>query len=423
MSTAEDYGQDTTATWRPVDLSGYLDGTYKPVEPVLMPRSDGIGLLYPGLTHSFHGEPESGKSLVAQAEAARILTAGGRVLFVDFESDPGAVVERVLSLGADRAAIAERFTYVQPDGALWQAVELASWLSVLDGAYDLAVIDGVTASLALVIDGAGSNDNDALAQWAQQLPEKIAKRTGAAVVSVDHVTKNAETRGGYAMGGQQKMARITGSAYVVEVVEPLGRGLRGVVALRVAKDRPGYIRARSGDWRSRDRTQEAARVVVDSTGDEMVVTVTAPEAGQASSDSFRPTVLMEKISRHLETDGGRQSWSQIRREVGGSTDAKRVALDVLVTEGYVAKTEGARNSWQHSSVKPYRESEDVGRVEPSYDPPDPSPYKEGGREDGSFTRPEDGSRTGQDGSADCDVCGLAVNPAAGARHPNCEVAA
>ena len=47
------------------------NGTYTPERPGLMPRTDGPCLLYPGRVHSLHGESESGKSLVAQAEAAR----------------------------------------------------------------------------------------------------------------------------------------------------------------------------------------------------------------------------------------------------------------------------------------------------------------------------------------------------------------
>ena len=89
------------ASWAPVDLGPFLDGTVRPVVPSLLPRTDGVALLYPGLTHSLHGESESGKSWVAQAEAARILTDGGRVLFVDFESDAGALVERLRLLGVD----------------------------------------------------------------------------------------------------------------------------------------------------------------------------------------------------------------------------------------------------------------------------------------------------------------------------------
>lgn len=47
-------------SWAPVDLAAYLDGTYTPETPTMMPRSDGVCLLYPGRTHSFHGESESG---------------------------------------------------------------------------------------------------------------------------------------------------------------------------------------------------------------------------------------------------------------------------------------------------------------------------------------------------------------------------
>ena len=46
----------TVASWAPIDLGPYLDGTVRPVVPLLLPRTDGVALIYPGLTHSLHGE-------------------------------------------------------------------------------------------------------------------------------------------------------------------------------------------------------------------------------------------------------------------------------------------------------------------------------------------------------------------------------
>ena len=51
--------------------------------------------VYPGLTHSVHGESESGKSLIVQAECARLVNAGQRVLYLDFESDQQSVLDRL----------------------------------------------------------------------------------------------------------------------------------------------------------------------------------------------------------------------------------------------------------------------------------------------------------------------------------------
>ena len=108
---SEGYGR----SWDPVDLSDVLDGNWTPPAPSLMRRDDGHALLYPGMVHTFQGESESGKSMLAQAVAAETLQAGGRVLYLDFESDRGTVAQRLLLLGATREQIIERFDYMNPD--------------------------------------------------------------------------------------------------------------------------------------------------------------------------------------------------------------------------------------------------------------------------------------------------------------------
>ena len=137
--------------------------------------------------------------------------------------------------------------------------------------YALAVIDGVTDALGIF--GCSTIDNDDVAGWIRTVPKQIAARTGAAVVLIDHVTKDTSTRNRWAIGGQAKMAGLTGAAYTVEVVEPLGRGMRGEVVL---KDREGPSRGGASALRvvqARDRTQEAARIVVDSTGESPTVSI------------------------------------------------------------------------------------------------------------------------------------------------------
>nr|WP_246314390.1 AAA family ATPase [Kineococcus aurantiacus] len=318
--------------------------------------------MYPGRVHSFHGEPESGKSLVAQAEAARVLTDGGRVLFVDFESDRGTVALRLLALGASVEAILERFHYVRPEGPPSLPHEQQAWTELLAQRFDLAVLDGVTEALSLA--GIASKDNDAVTLWVRRVPRAIAHRTGAAVVVIDHVVKDSDSRGRYAIGGQAKLAALDGAAYVVDVVQPLGRGLRGVLSLRVAKDRPGAVRGFAGKPR-RDRTAEAARVTVDSTGpdDRIVVTVDPPVAAAPADDDlggsrpWRPTALMEKVSRLLEDSRDPVVGSTVTAAVRGKRTAVSAALDLLVAEQYVARVMHGR-AQRHHCLRPYRQTDD-----------------------------------------------------------------
>jgi hypothetical protein len=359
-------------SWQPIDLTAILDGTYQVPVPTMMARIDGACLLYPGLIHSFHGESESGKSLVVQYECVRQINAGNDVLYVDFESDAPSIVGRLLEMGADRELLAKHFRYVHPEADVMAEWEHYAWNQLLAQPYTLAVIDGVTDALGVA--GASSTDNDDIAKWSRQVPRTIAKKTGAAVVLIDHVTKDSDTRGRFAIGGQAKMAGLDGAAYVVEVIEPLGRGLRGTVVLRVAKDRPGGVRPKCGSFRKGDRTQEAARIVVDSTsGAGIEFEIHAPstnpvvEQSQEARETFRPTGLMEKVSKFLEREGGYQSGNKVRSGVSGKGEMVDRALDTLVTECYVERSEGGRGAKLHRLIKPYLQTQDP--ASDRYQPP------------------------------------------------------
>lgn len=260
--------EELPPTWSRVDLSAVLAGDMNPARPTLMPRTDGVCLLYPGLVHSFHGESESGKSFVVQAESARLIQAGRPVLYVDFESDAQAIVARLLLLGCTPDQIAAHLDYRRPETR--PDIDLAGWADMMSRQYALAVIDGVTDALCLF--GRESNGNDDIAAWHRMFPRQLARATGAAVVLIDHVTKSSDGRGRFAIGGQAKLASLDGAAYTVDVVDPLGAGLKGRLRLRVAKDRPGQVRQHGGQAGA-DRTQHVADFVLDATGDRLTATV------------------------------------------------------------------------------------------------------------------------------------------------------
>lgn len=278
------------------------------------------------------------------------------MLYIDFESDAAAVVGRLLDLGTSPDQIRSDFTYIRPDNDPRRfAHEREHYAAILAGHYRLIVIDGMTDALGTF--GAGSTDNDEIAEFMRQFVRRLATSTKAAVIVIDHVTKDADSRGRWAVGGQAKMNALDGSAFVVEVVDALGRGLVGTVSLRVAKDRPGGVRPYCGKFRKLDRTQEAARVVIDSTGDTIKVSVQAPlhtvDNDPRAAKTFRPTVLMQRISDFLQHAAEDVSQRTILEAVSGKDKAVKQALAVLVAEGYVNTTEGPRKSTLHKLVDPY----------------------------------------------------------------------
>lgn len=340
------------SSWARIDLTQYLNGTHKAAEATILTRDDGQALIYPGLVHSVHGESESGKSLIMQIECVRQISAGHDVLFLDFESDPESVARRLVEFGAEPADIIEHFDYRQPETNLANVAASADWEAILKNTYTLAVIDGVTDCLGVF--GKSTLDNDDIATWMRKVPKTLASHTGAAVVLIDHVVKDKESRGRFSVGGQQKMNALTGAAYTVEVKEHLGKGSRGVIALRIGKDRPGSIRANCGPFRVGDRTQLAATITIDSTGPGApVVVIAAPQDDTGShTGGFRPTVLMERVSRFVQ-DHGSPGVREINAAVTGNKQAIATAIQVLITEGYISVTTGTGRAKPHTHIKPY----------------------------------------------------------------------
>ncbi|WP_172411817.1 AAA family ATPase [Arthrobacter globiformis] len=341
-------------SWAPIDLTSVLNGTHKAPQPTYMEREDGVCLGYPALVHALNGESESMKSLVAQAESARSINEGIDVLYIDCESDQGAVVDRLLMLGAKPERIRDNFHYVRPQmhpGGTTQ--ERLAFRGLLQGTYGLAVIDGVTEAFAIF--GVKSTDNDEVTAWGRQVPRTIADHIGAAVFLIDHVTKSEEGRGRFAIGAQAKLSYLTGAAYGLEVIEPGGVGMVGRIAIRVGKDRPGQVRPNAGAWRKSDRTQEVAVAVFDSTEPGRIhYRLEAPRTGtESNGPDWQPTELMEQASQALQDAGKPLTYRAISACVRGKQTTIRTAVDELIRLGHITTSPGPRNATMHTLIKPY----------------------------------------------------------------------
>lgn len=341
--------------WQPVNLAGYLDGTYQPPEAKLMQRNDGVALLYPGMTHSIHGESASGKSMLVQAEVVVQLKAGELVLVLDYEADPGSVVERLRLMGATLDDLS-RLTYVQPEADHEHSpASLQAFQALLGQAFALVVVDGVNEALAQAPAKArstgGLGGNDDITAWHDRLPRQIARRTGAAVVLIDHVAKGADA-GRFAIGGQAKMATISGAAYLVKPRTPLGRGMAGEIELYVAKDRHGYVRSHAVGSYSADRMQLIATVRVDGT-DGLTVDLLAPSRARTTDDRLRQ--MKERVAallNELPADHEGAGLNLIKQSVTGNDGLIADALRELVSGGYVdMRLVGQRKL--HRLAKPY----------------------------------------------------------------------
>lgn len=331
-------------SWAERDLANIVAdvaaGRIVRASPTIGLRSDGIGLFYPGRINSLFGSSGDGKTFVVQSTAVQEITAGNHVLWIDYEDDEIGTVDRLISLGADLEAIVQRFHYIRPETVYAADVDAyIGWL-VETHQVTLCVID--STGEALSIEGLDPDRDVQVAAWMRRMPRSIAD-LGVCVVIIDHANK-AKRGDLYAGGSQRKRAAINGAAYLVEAVAEHGRGRVGMSKLTTAKDRLGnHVRgARAADFR------------LDATVVPYRAELAAPDPTPTTAGGdFRPTALMEKVSRWLEINPGSSKAEVERAKLGKRAEFVRQAIDVLVAEEHVV-SEKSGSSHRLTVVTPYR---------------------------------------------------------------------
>lgn len=348
----EEVNQEIEESWQLEDLTGYIDGSIKPPVPKYWARSDGLCMLYPGKTHSIIAESESGKSMLMLFETAGILANGGGVLYLDYEDSPNSIVDRLKLMGVTVEQF-KRFAYLRPE--IWHETSDRTrelFESLLAKQWDLAVLDGVTEALSqmpanLAREVGGTGGNNPVTVWNNKFPKVIAEKTGAAVVMIDHKAKGSKDRN--ATGGAAKMWTITGASYVLEVVEPMGRGMIGELKLKLGKDKGGYIRSHAVNYDSGTRLADISNVLVDGTGDQLSVTLEPPadkldiraDIAEATADLFK-----SKITHWLDKQTEPKSGRAIRDALGGSPNRYTKVLQELTADDYIrVEKKGSANMY------------------------------------------------------------------------------
>lgn len=361
---------DQRTSWWPQDLAAIISGDYVPeAAPAFLARQDGHRMFYAGKINALIGESESGKTWIALLAVVQALTVGERVLYLDFEDTAPGIVARLRLMGVTAAQLGG-LAYIGPEQTLDSVARLDLGEHLGEHKPALIVLDGVNAAMTML--GLDLEKNKDATYFTISLLKPL-KRTGAAVVTIDHVTKNKETRGSYAIGAQAKKADVDGCAIAVEVTQPFGKGMAGAMKLTVFKDRPGQVRGVCGGGKA------AGVAHLDSTDPAITrCWIEGPDLRSAEERGpWRPTVLMKRISDFLQLVPGDElgpSQTVIEREVQGNADDLRKALTVLVDEGYVARQVRGKGS-AHRLIRGFVDDSDqgLGPVLSGYPVPRPNP--------------------------------------------------
>lgn len=334
------------STW---DIRNLADVDDSDPEP---PTLGGLNLLYPSKRHVFSGPQEAAKTLAAYIAMLAVIREGGRVLLIDFEMGERDAKRRLLELGAKIEEFA-LLDYVEPETVMTAAiakklVERNPRLVVVDasaGAYDLQGLD--------------DNKRSDVERFSSTFMRPFWKAQIATLV-IDHVVKNVEARQNYAIGSERKVGGVDVHLGFT-VVHPIKRGAKGVYKITTHKDRPGF-----------HKRGKLADMELVSDPETHAITWEFKAASETDEEHpFRPTVLMERVSRYLESQVEPVSQRQVEKDVTGKGAYIRQALSILRDEGYVEDM-GAGNTL----VRAYREEWDLG-ASPSASHRVPEHEKEG----------------------------------------------
>jgi hypothetical protein len=222
-----------------VDVAALIrDGASAP-EPDIMPLAEDSYLFYSGEFNLIFGDSESGKTWLALAAIADVLTQQeGKAAFIDLDHNGApSIITRLQRFGVpdDVLADQQRFRLTQDDGI--ELREVVQDLAVF--APDITVLDSLGEALGLY--KYDSNDGGDFTT-AHTMIIKPLTRVGVGVTVIDHLAKNAGSREFGPTGTPAKLRAVGGTALRVTAEDPFKPGEGGTAKLELFKDRHGGVR-------------------------------------------------------------------------------------------------------------------------------------------------------------------------------------
>ncbi|MBB2990249.1 hypothetical protein FHR72_001717 [Mycolicibacterium iranicum] len=201
-----------------------------------------------------------------------------------------STIHRLLALGArpDTLRNPNLFRYCEPEDAaeVRQVVEDSrAWRPAV------AIVDSIGELLPMC--GANTNSADEFTVMHTKVLKPLAK-AGAAVLAVDHLAKNADSRAVGPGGTAAKRRAIGGSSIRVKVKQPFTPGHGGSATLIVNKDRHGGLRAHCpvGD---REPVAGTFKLLAFNEG-ALAWVIDAPAKGERNTDEAAPLQDVQAVA-------------------------------------------------------------------------------------------------------------------------------
>lgn len=289
---------------------------------------------------------KTGKSLIGMEAAAALATGRGalntrgpnhpvHVLYIDQEMTPDDWQDRLTDMGYGPQDEEKLDTYLHlAQLQAWPAMDTpAGGRAVHREAMRVGAKVVIIDTVSKVISGEENSNDTAQSFYRNTLV--ALKREGMGVLVLDHTGKDIE-RG--ARGGSAKTDNID------LAFELLLRG-KDLLTMRCSHhrfrdtqlDEPTFLRRQSGPLAH-------------------IVEHHAVPANQVPG-TIRPTALMERVSRYIEINPG-VSKNGIEAGVRGKREYVRLALELLIQEGFLHAQEGSNKTLEHRSIVAFREAEE-----------------------------------------------------------------
>jgi len=320
-------------------LSGSpMDPAAVPGEP--LPCVPGFPFCYPGASAVIVGETGGGRSALVQAclyDAAssgqRCGYLGGEITREEFDARAGVIARRRSDpIDAERREQLAHVRYLDlPStiGHAWRKPQ--EWIGGVLERYDILVIDPLS-SLASAIDLDFDKSNADYVRAFDRLLQPLTAQ-GVTVVIVENIG-HAEDARRRPKGASAKGDRADLTFSCSAVANPPGLAIK---AQKVRSVRAPF--QRGDEWLFERDSQRISN-----------------RAGNTAEldPAFRPTAIMQRVSELVERDEG-LSGNAIRSAIGGRSQFVTLALQLLVSEGYIAADKDGQTH-RHRSLKPFHDA-------------------------------------------------------------------
>jgi len=215
-------------------------GLPDPPKPTILRRFDGHCLFYPSKVNVLFGDPQSGKTWIADAAVAEVLAQGGRGAIIDVDHNGAPeIIGHLILLGADPRVLSDpdRFYLAEPGDGLelmGDVALIAQWSA------QIVIVDSLGEIIPML--GLSSSSPDDYSRMHRDVLSCLAD-SGATVVAIDHLPKADEARSRGQTGTTAKSRAVNGATYRVAASgDGYAPGRGGASNLSCWKDRPGGVR-------------------------------------------------------------------------------------------------------------------------------------------------------------------------------------